>query len=64
MNVKKDIKIMRDVTNIEQTFNFRKQEVLEEIGKGKIYDSEVRAKIINTQVSDGTINYEGEIEVI
>lgn len=59
----KNIKIMQNKRLIRQTCNIRKQENIEDIGRGKIYDVEVRPTIISSQVTNGRVSYEGEINL-
>lgn len=59
----KNINIMKQREEINDIFNFRKQEKIEEINQNKIYDVEVKPIIINTQIEDGKITYQGEINL-
>lgn len=59
----KKIKVMQDKRSIKQTCNIRKQEMIQEIGKNKIYDVDVRPVIINTQTINGRVSYEGELNL-
>ena len=54
---------MKHKNEINETFNMRKQEKIEEIRQNKIYDVEVRTTIINNQVEDGRVNYQGELNL-
>ena len=60
---KKTMKVIIDKNEINETFNMRKQEKIEEIRQNKIYDVEVRTTIINNQVEDGRVNYQGELNL-
>lgn len=57
------IRIMQNKRNIRQTCNIRKQEIIQEIGRNKIYDVEVKPVIINTQTINGRVSYEGELNL-
>lgn len=57
------IRVMQNKRNIKQTCNIRKQEVIPEIWKNKIYDVEVRPVIISTQTINGRVSYEGELNL-
>lgn len=59
----KSIKIIKDKEELNETFNMRKQERIEEIRQNKIYDVEVRPTIISNQVEDGRIVYQGEMSL-
>ena len=59
----KKIKVMQNKRSIKQTCNIRKQEMIQEIGKNKIYDVDVRPVIINTQTINGRVSYEGELNL-
>ena len=54
---------MQNKRSIKQTCNIRKQEMIQEIGKNKIYDVDVRPVIINTQTINGRVSYEGELNL-
>ena len=58
-----DIKILKNKRNIKQTCNIRNAERISEIGKNKIYDVEVSPVILNKQMSEGRISYDGEINL-
>ena len=60
---KKTMKIVRDKEEINETYNMRKQEKIEEIKQNKIYDVESRITIINNQIEEGKITYQGEINL-
>lgn len=59
----RSIKVMQNKRKITQTCNIRKQENIPEIGKNKIYDVEVKPTIISNQISNGLVEYEGEINL-
>lgn len=59
----KDINIMKEKNYIDETFNFRKTEQVQEIGRGKILDVEVKPNIISTSTDKGRISYKGEINL-
>lgn len=59
----KKIKVMQNKRSIKQICNIRKQEMIQEIGKNKIYDVDVRPVIINTQTINGRVSYEGELNL-
>ena len=59
-----NVRMMQNRREIEHICNIRKQENVSDIGKGRICDVDVRPSIINSQISDGRISYEGEIELI
>lgn len=58
------IKVLKDKRNIKQICNIRKQEMIPEIGKNRIYDVEINPVILNKKVSEGRIYYEGEIKLV
>ncbi len=58
-----DIKALQDKQIIKETYNFRKQELIKEIGSNKIYDVIVNPIVLNKKVSNGRIDYEGEINL-
>lgn len=59
----KCVKVMQNKRNIRQTCNIRKQEMIPEIGKNKIYDVEVKPVIISSQTANGATTYEGEVSL-
>ena len=59
----KDINIMKEKNYIDETFNFRKTEQVQEIGRGKILDVEVKPNIISSSTDKGRISYKGEINL-
>lgn len=59
----KTMKVIKDKCEINESFNMRKQEKIEEIGKNKIYDVEAKTTIIKTQIEDGKVIYQGEINL-
>ena len=58
------VKVMQNRRKIVQMCNIRKQEVISEIENGKICDVEVKPVIINRQILDGKILYEGEVKLV
>lgn len=60
---KKTMKVIREKNEMNETFNMRKQERIEEIRQNRIYDVEARTTIINSQIENGRINYQGEINL-
>lgn len=59
----KSIRIMKEKNEITETLNFRKQERIEEIRQNRIYDVEAKTTIISSQVEDGKVVYQGEINL-
>lgn len=59
----RSIKVIKEKQELIETFNMRKQERIEEIGQNKIYDVEARPTIISSQIEDGKIVYQGEINL-
>ena len=59
----KSIRIMKEKNEITETLNFRKQERIEEIRQNRIYDVEARTTIISSQVEDGKVVYQGELNL-
>ncbi|MGN1326975.1 MAG: LysM peptidoglycan-binding domain-containing protein, partial [Clostridia bacterium] len=57
----KNIRIMKEKNEIIETFNLRKQERIEEIKQNKIYDVEAKTTIISSQVEEGKVVYQGEV---
>lgn len=60
----KSVKVIKEKEEINEIFNLRKQERIEEIRQNKIYDVEVRPTIISNQVEDGKVVYQGEINLV
>lgn len=60
---KKTMKVIREKNEMNETFNMRKQEKIEEIRQNKIYDVEARTTIISSQIEDGRVTYQGEINL-
>ena len=54
---------MKEKNYIDETFNFRKTEQVQEIGRGKILDVEVKPNIISSSTDKGRISYKGEINL-
>ena len=59
----KNISIMQNKREIRQTCNIRKQENINEIGKNRIVDVEVNPVIISSQIAEGRVSYEGEVNL-
>lgn len=59
----KNVKIIKNKEEISEMFNFRKQEKIEEIGQNKLFDVSARTTIISTQIEEGKIIYQGEINL-
>ena len=59
----KNVKVIRNKEEISETFNFRKQEKIDEIRQNKLFDVSARTSIISTQIEDGKIIYQGEINL-
>ncbi len=59
----KNVKIIRNKEEISEMFNFRKQEKIEEIGQNELFDVSARTTIISTQIEEGNIIYQGEINL-
>ncbi len=59
----RSVKVIREKQEIFETFNMRKQERIEEIGQNKIYDVEAKPTIISSQIEDGKIVYQGEMNL-
>ena len=60
----KRAEIMQNKKQFNQICNIRKQKTISEIIGKKICDVEVKPTIVNTQISDGKIIYEGELELV
>ena len=60
---KKTMKIIKEKNEMNEMFNMRKQEKIEEIRKNRIYDVEPRISIINNQIEDGRVTYQGEVNL-
>lgn len=58
---KKTMKVIQDKSELNEIFNMRKQEKIEEIRQNKIYDVEARPTIVSSQVENGKIIYQGEV---
>lgn len=59
----REIKVIKDKEEISEIFNMRKQERIEEIRENKIYDVEVKTSIISSQIEEGRIVYQGEMNL-
>lgn len=59
-----NIRVMQNKKNVKQTYNFRKQESIPDIGKNKICDVDVKPIIVNTKILNGKISYEGEMSLV
>ena len=57
------IKVIKDKEEISEVFNLRKQEKIDEVRQNKIYDVEVKPRIISSQMENGKIIYQGEISL-
>ena len=57
------IKVIKDKEEIGEVLNFRKQERIDEIKQNKIYDVDVKPRIINSQTENGKIIYQGEMSL-
>ena len=57
------IKVIKDKEEISEVFNLRKQERIDEVKQNKIYDVEVKPRIISSQMENGKIIYQGEISL-
>lgn len=57
------ITVMQNKRNIKQICNIRKQELVQEIGKNKIYDVDVKPVIVSMQIVNGRVSYEGELNL-
>ena len=57
------IKVIKDKEEISEVFNLRKQERIDEVRQNKIYDVEVKPRIISSQMENGKIIYQGEISL-
>lgn len=60
---KKTLKVIKDKNEMNEVFNMRKQERIEEIKQNKIYDVETRTSIVSSQIEDGRVMYQGEINL-
>lgn len=60
---RRTLKVIRDKNEMNEVFNMRKQERIEEIKQNKIYDVETRTTIISSQIEDGRVIYQGEINL-
>lgn len=60
---KKTMNIIKDKCEMNETFNMRKQEKIDEIGKNKIYDVETKTTIIKSQIEEGRVLYQCEINL-
>ena len=58
-----DIRVLEDEQIIKSTWNFRKQELIKEIGNNKIYDVRSNPVILNKKIINGKISYEGEMNL-
>ena len=61
--LQKNISIMQNKREIRQVCNIRKQENIPDIGRNKILDVEVNPILINSQIIDGRVSYEGELNL-
>lgn len=59
----KNVKVIRNREEISETLNFRKQEKIEEIRQNQLYDVSAKPTIISTQIEEGRIIYQGEINL-
>ena len=59
----KNISVVKEKNELTDTFNFRKQEKLQEIGQSKILDVDVKININNTIIENGRVTYNGEINL-
>ena len=57
------IKVIKDKEEISEVFNLRKQERIDEVKQNKIYDVEVKPRIISSQMENGKIIYQGEVSL-
>lgn len=60
---RRTLKVIRDKNEMNEVFNMRKQERIDEIKQNKIYDVETRTTIISSQIEDGRVIYQGEINL-
>lgn len=60
---RKTVKVIKEKNETNEIFNMRKQERIEEIKQNKIYDVETKTTIINNQIEDGKVIYQGEISL-
>lgn len=56
-----NIKVLKSKKNLKQICNIRSQDKITEIGKNRIYDVEITPIILNREISNGRIVYEGNI---
>ena len=59
----KKIMTMQDKRKVQDVCNIRQKEIIQEIKNEKIYDTDIRINIQNTNVMNDRIIFEGEIEV-
>ena len=57
------IKVMQTKQTKQQICNIREKQIIPEIGTRKIYDVEVKPRIISSQMENGKIIYQGEISL-
>lgn len=55
----KNVKVMQSKNTFSDNCSIRKQEKIDGLGNNKIYDVEVRPTILNTNVENGKVNYQG-----
>ena len=60
----KNAKIMQNKRKIKQICNIRQKENIPEIENNKICDVEVKPIIVSSQITDGRVTYECEIELV
>ena len=58
-----NVKVMKEKSCVQDKLNIRKQENIEGLQNNKIYDIEVRPVILNTNLDNGRINYQGNAEL-
>lgn len=60
---RRTIKVIKEKEEITEILNMRKQERIDEIKQNKIYDVDVKPRIMNSQIENGKILYQGEINL-
>lgn len=59
----KTIRLIREKQEVKETLNIRKQETIDEIRQNKIYDVDVKPRIISSQIENGKVTYQGEMNL-
>lgn len=60
---RKTMKVIKEKNEMSELFNMRKQERIDEIKQNRIYDVEAKPSIISSQIEDGRITYNGEMNL-